>query len=386
MYKRIIASEITEALKKYKIVSLLGPRQSGKTTLSKMIGQGFAYYNLEDLSFRSRLIEDPKSFFESIKRDVIIDEVQQWPDLFSYLQVYTDREDYPFRFILTGSNSIQLSDHVSQSLAGRTRIFHILPLGFGELPEINRPKTINQALYQGLYPRIYQQELNPTEWLGDYLQTYIQKDVRQIINVENLMVFDKFLRLVAGRVGQLANYTSLAGEVGVSVATIKSWLSVLEASFVIYQLWPHHKNFNKRITKAPKIYFYDTGIVCHLLRITDESHLESHPLRGNIFENWVITEKIKNKFNEGRSSSYYFWRDQHGHEVDLVEDCGTFLYLTEIKSSTTFNADFFQNIEWLNSLQERSDGELIYGGNESFEFKSFKVNSWLSISLQYSNT
>ena len=377
MYKRIITQKITEAVKKYKIITLLGPRQSGKTTLSKMIGPDFEYFNLEDLSFRSRLIEDPKSFFESIKSNVIIDEVQQWPDLFSYLQVYSDRDDNHYKFILTGSNSLQLSDHISQSLAGRTRIFHILPLSINELPEEKRPNTIDKAIYQGLYPRIYNQDLNPSEWISGYLQTYIQKDVRQILNIENLMIFDKFLRLLAGRVGQLVNYTSLAGEVGVSVGTIKSWISVLEASFIVFQLWPHHKNFNKRITKAPKIYFYDSAIVCHLLRIMEPYHLESHPLRGQLFENWVITEKIKKQFNEGKSSSYYFWRDQHGHEVDLVDDRGTYLYLSEIKSSATFISSFLKNVEWLNSLQGRTDGELIYGGRESFKFKDYQVKSWL---------
>ena len=377
MYKRIITQKITEAVKKYKIITLLGPRQSGKTTLSKMIGPDFEYFNLEDLSFRSRLIEDPKSFFESIKSNVIIDEVQQWPDLFSYLQVYSDRDDNHYKFILTGSNSLQLSDHISQSLAGRTRIFHILPLSINELPEEKRPNTIDKAIYQGLYPRIYNQDLNPSEWISGYLQTYIQKDVRQILNIENLMLFDKFLRLLAGRVGQLVNYTSLAGEVGVSVGTIKSWISVLEASFIVFQLWPHHKNFNKRITKAPKIYFYDSAIVCYLLRIMEPYHLESHPLRGQLFENWVITEKIKKQFNDGKSSSYYFWRDQHGHEVDLVDDRGTYLYLSEIKSSATFISSFLKNVEWLNSLQGRTDGELIYGGRESFKFKDYQVKSWL---------
>ena len=377
MYKRIITPKITEAVKKYKIITLLGPRQSGKTTLSKMIGPDFEYFNLEDLSFRSRLIEDPKSFFESIKSNVIIDEVQQWPDLFSYLQVYSDRDDNHYKFILTGSNSLQLSDHISQSLAGRTRIFHILPLSINELPEEKRPNTIDKAIYQGLYPRIYNQDLNPSEWISGYLQTYIQKDVRQILNIENLMLFDKFLRLLAGRVGQLVNYTSLAGEVGVSVGTIKSWISVLEASFIVFQLWPHHKNFNKRITKAPKIYFYDSAIVCHLLRIMEPYHLESHPLRGQLFENWVITEKIKKQFNEGKSSSYYFWRYQHGLEVDLVDDRGTYLYLSEIKSSATFISSFLKNVEWLNSLQGRTDGELIYGGRESFKFKDYQVKSWL---------
>jgi predicted AAA+ superfamily ATPase len=379
MYKRDLSAKISQALTKYKIVTLTGPRQSGKTTLAKHVGSGFSYFNLEDLDFLYRVREDPKSFFDSIKSDVIIDEVQKWPEILSYLQVYTDRDDFSYRFILTGSNSLLLSQNISQSLAGRTRIFQILPLAYKELPPELRPQTISEAIYRGLYPRIYAKDLNPTEWIGDYLQTYVEKDVRQLLNVENHMLFDRFLRLLAGRIGQLVNYTSLASEVGVSVGTIKNWISILKASFVLFELMPHHKNFNKRITKASKIYFYDTGIVSYLLRIMEPSHLDFHPLRGQLFENWVIVEKIKHQFNQGMMSSYYFWRDQHGHEIDLVDDRGTYLYLSEIKSSVTFNPDFFKNIDWLNTLQGRTDGELIYGGSENFRFKDFQITSWKNL-------
>ncbi len=379
MYKRDLSAKISQALTKYKIVTLTGPRQSGKTTLAKHVGSGFNYFNLEDPDFLYRVREDPKSFFDSIKSDVIIDEVQKWPEILSYLQVYTDRDDFSYRFILTGSNSLLLSQNISQSLAGRTRIFQILPLAYKELPPELRPQTISEAIYRGLYPRIYAKDLNPTEWIGDYLQTYVEKDVRQLLNVENHMLFDRFLRLLAGRIGQLVNYTSLASEVGVSVGTIKNWISILKASFVLFELMPHHKNFNKRITKASKIYFFDTGIVSYLLRIMEPSHLDFHPLRGQLFENWVIVEKIKHQFNQGMMSSYYFWRDQHGHEIDLVDDRGTYLYLSEIKSSVTFNPDFFKNIDWLNTLQGRTDGELIYGGSENFRFKDFQITSWKNL-------
>ena len=379
MYKRDLSAKISQALTKYKIVTLTGPRQSGKTTLAKHVGSGFSYFNLEDPDFLYRVREDPKSFFDSIKSDVIIDEVQKWPEILSYLQVYTDRDDFSYRFILTGSNSLLLSQNISQSLAGRTRIFQILPLAYKELPPELRPQTISEAIYRGLYPRIYAKDLNPTEWIGDYLQTYVEKDVRQLLNVENHMLFDRFLRLLAGRIGQLVNYTSLASEVGVSVGTIKNWISILKASFVLFELMPHHKNFNKRITKASKIYFYDTGIVSYLLRIMEPSHLDFHPLRGQLFENWVIVEKIKHQFNQGMMSSYYFWRDQHGHEIDLVDDRGTYLYLSEIKSSVTFNPDLFKNIDWLNTLQGQTDGELIYGGSENFKFKDFQITSWKNL-------
>jgi uncharacterized protein len=379
MYKRELGPIITKALESYKIVSLLGPRQSGKTTLSKMVGENFDYYNMEDLSFRSRLSDDPKSFFKSLKNDVIIDEVQEWPDILSYIQLFTDDEKWNYRFILTGSNSITLSDKISQSLAGRVRIFQILPLSMRELPIEKRPHTISEALFKGMYPRIYWQSLDPQEWISSYVQTYIQKDVRQLINLDNLSTFDRFLRLVAGRVGQVLNYSSLANDVGTSVPTIKSWISILEASYIVFLLNPHHKNFNKRIIKSPKIYFYDTGIVTFLLRIHSPRFLDEYPLRGNIFENWVVGEKIKKFINQGLPSPYYYWRDQHGHELDLVEDQGVRLYLTEIKSSNTFHADFIESIAWLNDLQDQEDGEVIYGGNEEFIFKSININSWKNI-------
>jgi hypothetical protein len=259
------------------------------------------------------------------KSNTIIDEVQRLPSLLSYLQDYTDREDFNYRFILTGSNSLELGGQVSQSLAGRTRIFYILPLAFNELPQQDKPKNIDEALFKGLYPRIYDRDLDASEWISDYIQTYVQKDVRQILNVENLQLFEKFLRLLAGRVGQIVNYSSLASEVGASVPTIKSWISVLEASFIIHILAPHYNNFNKRVTKAPKI---------------------------------------------------YFWRDQHGHEIDLLKDKPDFLFPTEIKVSSTFHPNFIDGLSWFNKLQEKLGGEVIYGGDESFPFKDYKVKSW----------
>lgn len=376
MYKRIIETEILKSLEKYQIVTLLGPRQSGKTTLAQRLGTNFQYINLEDLSQKSLIEQDYKGFFSSLRSDVIIDEVQRLPELLSYLQVYTDQEDYKYRFILTGSNSLELSSRVSQSLAGRTRIFNILPLAYKEIPKEFRPINIDEALFTGLYPRIYHRQLPAGDWLSDYIQTYIQKDVRQILNVENLQIFEKFLRLLAGRVGQLINYSSLANELGLSVPTIKSWISVLEASFIIHILSPHFKNFNKRITKSPKIYFWDTGIVCNLIRLSGSEQLYTHPLKGQIFENWIVNEKIKNFFNTGKKSPYYFWRDQHGHEIDLIEDRSDTLFPSEIKSSSTFHPDFVSGLQWFNQLQDVSEGEVICGVDEGFKFKDFKITSW----------
>ncbi|HXH73921.1 MAG TPA: ATP-binding protein [Bacteriovoracaceae bacterium] len=379
MYPRTITAQITEALKQYQVVTLLGPRQSGKTTLAKTLGATFRYVNLEDMGQREIISQDPKGFFSSINSDVIIDEVQRLPEILSYLQVFTDQENYLHRFVLTGSNSLELSGQVSQSLAGRTRIFNILPLTYNELPIEIRPQTVDEALFKGLYPRIYHRELGPSGWLSDYIQTYIQKDVRQILNIENLHLFEKFLRLLAGRAGQLINFSALAGDVGTTMPTIKKWISVLEASYVVHTLVPHHNNFNKRMTKAPKVYFWDTGILVNLLRISDPSQLFTHPLRGQIFENWVINEKIKHCFNKGLRSPFYFWRDQHGHEIDVIEDRSDNLYPSEVKSSSTFHPDFVSGMEWFNKLQGKEGGEVIYGGEESFTFKGYKVTSWKNV-------
>ncbi|MCK5679864.1 DUF4143 domain-containing protein, partial [bacterium] len=298
------------------------------------------------------------------------------PKIVSYLQEIIDDERDKRQFILTGSNNLKISEQISQSLAGRTRILEVLPFARNEFPPQIRFEDIDNSLFHGGYPRIYKEQLNPTEWLSDYLVTYVEKDIRNIINIENLRTFDNFLRLIAGRVGQLINYSSLTNDAGITHPTAKKWLSALEASYICFILQPHFKNFNKRITKAPKIYFHDTGFLCYLLRIKNINQLKVHPLRGEIFENWIISEYLKFYANQGKEAPLYFWRDQHGHEVDLVIDNGTHLDLIEIKSGMTFNKEYFKNINWLNKLQKQTKGTCIYGGEKAIDLGCQKVIPW----------
>lgn len=379
MYKRSIEPYLEKIAKKYRCITMVGPRQSGKTTLAKKMFADFDYYNFENPDTRDRAEYDPRQFLLNIKKSVILDEIQKVPEILSYLQEILDDKSDQRQFILTGSNNLKISEKVSQSLAGRTRILEILPLQRCEIPESIRFADIEKTLFYGGYPRIYDEQLDPTEWLSDYLVTYVEKDVRNIINIENLRVFDNFLRLLAGRTGQLINQSSLSSDAGIAHPTVNKWLSALEASYICFTLQPHFKNFNKRITKTPKVYFYDTGLLCYLLRINDPAQLQLHPLKGAIFENWVISEYLKSYANSGKESPLYFWRDQHGHEVDLVIDKGTHLHLSEIKSSMTFNRSFFKNINWLNKLQNCSDGVCIYGGDEEFDYGEQRVVSWKNL-------
>lgn len=376
MYTRKLETYLNTITDRYRAITFIGPRQSGKTTLARNFFREYDYISFEDPDTRLRVQSDPKGFLRSIRRNCIIDEVQRFPEFLSYLQGILDDKSDPRKFVLTGSNSLLLSAKISQSLAGRARLLCVLPLQRDELPETERPQDIDTMLFCGSYPRIYDEKLEPTAWYGDYYQTYVEKDIRSLTHIENLAGFDRFVRLVAGRSGQLVNHSSLASDAGISSPTAKSWLSLLEASFICYTLQPHFRNFSKRIIKSPKVYFYDTGLLCYLLRIRDLKQLESHPLRGAIFENWVISEHFKNAFNLGREAPYYFWRDQHGHEVDLICDQGQILDLIEIKSGQTFHPDFLKNILWLGSLQGTHTGTLIYGGADSFEFKGYTIRSW----------
>jgi uncharacterized protein len=376
VYKRNIEKYLSSISGKYKCITLIGPRQSGKTTLAQDFFKGYEYYSFENPDTRDAAYYDPRRFLAGIKSSAILDEIQRVPELVSYLQGLIDDQHDKRQFVLTGSNNLKISEQIAQSLAGRTRILEILPFARSEFPPKLRFDDIDSTLFYGSYPRIYVEDLEPTAWLGDYLVTYVEKDIRNIINIEDLRAFDNFLRLVAGRVGQLVNYSSLSGDAGITHPTVRKWLSALEASYICFILQPHFKNFNKRITKAPKVYFYDTGLLCYLLRINDIDQLKIHPLRGEIFENWVISEFLKHYANTGRQAPLYFWRDQHGHEVDLVIDKGLHLDLVEIKSGMTFSKDFFKNINWLNNLQDRNNGVCIYGGEKEIDLGSQMVIPW----------
>ena len=376
MYKRAIERKILELSESYRCITLVGPRQSGKTTLSRTLFGGYEYFTFESPDVREMLDYDPRGFLANIKEDAIFDEVQKVPKLFSYLQEILDDKEDKRKFILTGSNNLKLSEKVSQTLAGRTIILKILPLSYHEVSDEDRKKNIDEALLYGHYPRIYDEGLNPTQWLSSYFQTYVEKDVRDVINITDLGQFNNFLRILAGRVGQLVNFNSMSSDIGVSQPTAKSWLSALETTFICFTLNPHFKNFNKRIIKSPKVYFYDVGLLCYLLRIQTSEQLSVHPLRGQIFENWVIVEYIKSYTNQGLEHPFYFWRDQHGHEVDLVKDNGIDLDLIEIKSSQTFNKQFLKNINWLNSVQGRNGGTCIYGGDRELKLGDMDIIPW----------
>jgi len=378
MYTRKLEPIIEKAIKKYDVILINGPRQSGKTTLARKVFPGYKYVLLEELDLARFATEDPRGFFESYSGNVILDEVQKVPALFSYIQGIVDSPNNKRKFILSGSENLKITEKISQSLAGRVKIFTLLPFSKKEFSK----ESLIQTLFYGSYPRIHDKELEPRDWLSSYYSSYVQKDVREIINVGDLEQFDRFVRLVAARVGQLSDYSGISSDCGISQPTAKKWFSILQATFVCFKLEPHFKNFNKRIIKSPKLFFYDTGLLCYLLRIKNTDQLISNPLYGSIFENWVIAEKIKDSYNQGEEHSYYFWRDTKQREVDIVEDRGGYLFPIEVKSSKTFHSTFFKTVDYLNSLQaeylgkEKSEGNCIYGGDKSFEFKNKQVLSW----------
>ena len=376
MYKRLLEVQALEAIKNYPCIALIGPRQSGKTTLAKTVFPDFKYFNFESPNTRELFSYDPVTFLKNIQDNVILDEVQNIPILFSYLQEILDNPYDKRKFILTGSNNLNLSNKISQSLAGRTRILTVLPLQHSEIIDSDKRERLDENLLYGSYPRIYNEQLNPTEWLGDYFQTYVQKDIRETINITNIHSFTNFVRLLGGRVGQVMSFNSIANDAGITQPTAKAWYSSLETTFICFSLQAHFKNYNKRITKAPKVFFYDTGLLCYLLRITTVDQLKIHPLRGSIFENWVIGEYVKHYYNQAREAPLYFWRDQHGHEIDLVIDNGLDLDLIEIKSGATFQKEYFKNIKWLNKLQNKDKGSCIYGGEDKIQLNQYDIIPW----------
>lgn len=375
MYNREIEKYIIGIQERYKCITVMGPRQSGKTTLCRALFPKFEYYTFESPDLQSQVLMDPRSFLDSIS-SAILDEIQKVPELLSYIQEILDDPTDSRKLILTGSNNLLLHEKISQSLAGRTRIIELFPLQRVELPDQEKPNDIYETLYYGGYPRIFDQKLNPSEWLEDYYRTYVERDVRLLLNVGDLNTFDRFVRLCAGRVGQLVNYDSLASDAGISQPTAKAWLSVLQASYICFIMEPNYRNFSKRIIKSPKLYFMDTGLLCYLLRIKSPDQIPSYPLIGSIFENWVVSEIKKSFHHNGKEAPLYFWRDQHGHEVDLVIDQGNFLFCIEIKSGKTFQNSFLDAIIWLNKLQKQQSGACIYGGDRNFQINDIDVYSW----------
>jgi predicted AAA+ superfamily ATPase len=381
MYKRHLEVKINKLKKQYRCITIVGPRQSGKTTLCRNLFPNYQYFSFESPDILDIFNSDPRGLLNGIKQNAIFDEVQKVPKLLSYLQEILDDKKDKRKFILTSSNSLKLSHTVSQTLAGRTTILQLLPLQRDEIPNRHQQKTLEASIFFGSYPRIYDEKLDPTDWLGNYFQTYVERDIRDTINIVDLNRFNQFIRLLGGRIGQLMSFSSLGNDAGVTQPTAKSWFSALETTYICFTLEPHFKNFNKRITKAPKVYFYDTGLLCYLLRITNHEQLSIHPLKGQIFENWVIAEYMKYFSNQGKEAPLYFWRDQHGHEIDLVIDQGTHLDLIEIKSGQTYQKDFVKNLEWLNKLQNRSGGKCIYGGSKKYTVQNIDIEQWNQLSF-----
>lgn len=380
----------------YPVLTVTGPRQSGKTTLVRGAFPEHEYVSLEETEHRLFARDDPRGFLRRYRGPVIIDEAQRVPDLFSYIQTAVDEKDFGGRFVLTGSQNFLLMETISQTLAGRCGVLHLMPFTRSELEEQASPTPENiqalfchdtthldlwETIYRGFYPRIHDRGIPPEVWLPDYVQTYLQRDVRALVNIGDMERFERFLILVAGRTGQLLNYSALANACGIAVDTAKRWISVLKTSFLVFLVQPHHRNLNKRVIKSPKLYFGDTGLACHLLGVRSAEQAETHPLRGALFENLIIAEVAKTYLHHRRQPPIYFWRDQTGHEIDLIVEEGPRLFPVEIKSGQTVTTDMFDTLRWWcrQADQPLSTGTLAYGGDAFHTRDQVAVRPWFSV-------
>lgn len=363
----------------FPFVAITGPRQSGKTTLARTAFPAKPYISLEDPDAREFADSDPRGFLNRYPDGAILDEAQRCPILFSYLQTRADLDARQGLYILTGSQQFGLLSGITQSLAGRVGMIQLLPFSSAELKSAGLlAPSVDAAMVRGMYPPLYDRPLTTDQWLPGYVATYLERDVRQMVNVHNLSSFQRFLRLCAGRTGQLLNLSSLANDCGITHNTAKSWISILEASYIVHLLQPHYKNFNKRLVKTPKIYFYDTGLAAWLLGIQNESQLMLHPQRGAIFETWIVSELLKSCYNIGLPSNLFFWRDNTGNEVDIIIDKGEVMEPLEIKSGQTITADSFAGLRKFCALAGETAGRarLVYGGDEHQERQDVDIIPW----------
>lgn len=384
MIPRQAAATLQKLAQGYPILAITGPRQSGKTTLAQATFPGKRYISLEDPDERLFADEDPRGFLARFPDGAILDEAQRCPALFSYLQTRVDAERRMGMFVLTGSQQFGLLSNITQTLAGRVGMVQLLPFSFSELRQAEVPVDgLDDLLWRGLYPPIYDRQLAPEHWFANYVMTYVERDVRQIVEVKNLSLFQRFLKMCAARCGQLLNLSSLATDCGISHATARNWLSVLEAGYIVFLLAPHHQNFGKRLVKTPKLYFHDTGLAAFLLGIRDPEHLSIHAARGALFETFIIGELLKNRFNQGLPSNIYFWRNNTGDEIDVIIEHGEKLLPVEIKSGQTFTSDFLAGIKkWVGYAGEFSlSPRLVYGGDESMTRSGVEVRSWKDVEL-----
>lgn len=377
---RVLTDVARARLAGYPVLTITGPRQSGKTTLARLLAPELPYVSLEDPDTRAFALEDPRAFLRQISDGAIIDEAQRAPELFSYLQGVVDADPRMGRFLVTGSSQFELMASITQSLAGRASMLTLLPFSLGELQHVGRaPTTVDQLLYAGLFPPIYDRPVEPSVWLQDYVGTYLERDVRQVLNIQDLAAFQRFVQLCAGRVGQLLNITSLAADAGLTRVTADAWLSVLEASHLVFLVRPWSTNTNKRLIKTPKLYFTDPGLASWLLGVRHPHHLTAHPQRGALFENWVMTELRKAQAHRGLVSSLHFLRDKEGHEVDaFIESAPRRFHAVEVKSGETVASDFFSGLDyWRAKLPASSVTPwLVHGGAARQDRERATVLPW----------
>ncbi|MEQ1745317.1 MAG: ATP-binding protein [Saprospiraceae bacterium] len=384
MIARQIEAAIREMLTKFPILLVIGPRQAGKTTLLREMFADYQYVNLEFAANREFAATDPVGFLRQYPGKIILDEAQRVPELFSYLQVRADEDKEMGKYILSGSQNFLLADNVAQSLAGRVAIFKLLPLShremYGHTPDLlaNNPEA---AIFRGGYPALFERDIHPSAYFPSYIETYLERDVRSVTNISDLNTFRNFLRLCAGRVGQPVNYQALATEAGISQPTLKKWLNILEAGFIAFQLQPYFENFSKRLIKSPKLYFYDTGLLCHLLDLNESAQIDHYHAKGSLFENMVAAELMKNRYNAFRPASIYFWRDSNGNEVDFLVREGGEVHLVEAKFSFTPMAQFYKGIQFVREAAPQFSGRniVLFAGDEAQIRREAELLSWRAL-------